>query len=370
VPTPPGGGGDNVARLLAPKLSEILGQQIVIDNRGGAGGSIGALTAARAAPDGYTLMAAIASQVTDAAVMKNAAYDLQRDFAPVSLTVTLSNVLASHPSLPARSLSDLINLAKARPGQLQVASGSYGGSSHLAMEYFLSMSGLSMINVPYKGVGPALVDVIAGHVPLMMGSTLSALPHIRSGRLRAYGVTSVQRTSGAPGHPDDRRVRGSRAMPLTIGPGLLAPAGTPRAIIMQLHAAAVKALQDEGVRKRFADNGADATPSESPQAFSAFIRRRTREVDEGRQGRRHQTAVINSRGKPITIRKPVMARSKTSATRTTQQMHVSVLPDRMPPLPRAKMNAAQKKSSRRDDRRAARIPDGFVSTHPAQSRDS
>jgi tripartite-type tricarboxylate transporter receptor subunit TctC len=246
VPTPPGGGGDNVARLLAPKLSEILGQQIVIDNRGGAGGSIGALTAARAAPDGYTLMAAIASQVTDAAVMKNAAYDLQRDFAPVTLTVTLSNVLASHPSLPARSLSDLINLAKARPGQLQVASGSYGGSSHLAMEYFLSMSGL------------------------MMGSTLSALPHIRSGRLRAYGVTSVQRTSGAPDIPTiaESGVPGYAAYNWS---GLLAPAGTPREIIMQLHAAAVKALQDEGVRKRFADNGADATPSESPQAFSAFI---------------------------------------------------------------------------------------------------
>jgi len=230
----------------------------------------GALTAARAAPDGYTLMAAIASQVTDAAVMKNAAYDLQRDFAPVTLTVTLSNVLASHPSLPARSLSDLINLAKARPGQLQVASGSYGGSSHLAMEYFLSMSGLSMINVPYKGVGPALVDVIAGHVPLMMGSTLSALPHIRSGRLRAYGVTSVQRTSGAPDIPTiaESGVPGYAAYNWS---GLLAPAGTPREIIMQLHAAAVKALQDEGVRKRFADNGADATPSESPQAFSAFI---------------------------------------------------------------------------------------------------
>jgi len=270
VPTPPGGGGDNVARLLAPKLSEILGQQIVIDNRGGAGGSIGALTAARAAPDGYTLMAAIASQVTDAAVMKTAAYDLQRDFAPVSLTVTLSNVLASHPSLPAGSLSDLINLAKARPGQLQVASGSYGGSSHLAMEYFLSMSGLSMINVPYKGVGPALVDVIAGHVPLMMGSTLSALPHIRSGRLRAYGVTSVQRTSGAPDIPTiaESGVPGYAAYNWS---GLLAPAGTPRQIIMQLHAAAVKALQDEGIRRRFADNGADATPSASPQAFSAFI---------------------------------------------------------------------------------------------------
>jgi tripartite-type tricarboxylate transporter receptor subunit TctC len=270
VPTPAGGGGDNVARILAPKLSEILGQQIVIDNRGGAGGSIGAIAAARAAPDGYTLLAAIASQVTDAAVMKTMAYDLQKDFAPVALTVTLPNVLVSHPALPAQTLRDVMALARARPGQLQVASGSYGGSSFLAMEYFLSMSGLRMINVPYKGVGPALVDVVAGHVPLMMGSTLSALPQIRNGRLRAYGVTSLKRSSGAPDIPTiaESGVPGYAAYNWS---GLLAPAGMPRAIVMQLHAAVLQALQDPVVRKRFADNGADATPSASPEEFGAFI---------------------------------------------------------------------------------------------------
>jgi tripartite-type tricarboxylate transporter receptor subunit TctC len=270
VPTSPGGGGDNVARILAPKLGEIIGQQIVIDNRGGAGGSIGAIAAARAAPDGYTLLAAIASQVTDAAMTKTMAYDLQKEFAPIALTVTLTNVLVSHPSLPVRTLNDIMALARARPGELQVASGSYGGSSHLAMEYFLSMSGLKMINVPYKGVGPALVDVVAGHVPLMMGSTLSALPHVRSGRLRAYGVTSLKRTGGAPEIPTiaESGVPGYEAYNWS---GLLAPAGTPRAIVMQLHAAVLQALQDPAVRRRFIDNGADATPSASPEEFGAFL---------------------------------------------------------------------------------------------------
>ena len=270
VPSPPAGGADTVARILAPRLSEILGQSIVIDNRGGAGGAIGAVTAARAAADGYTLLAANASLVTDAAIAKTVAYDLQREFAPVTLTVVLPNVLASHPSLPAQTLADVIAQARARPGQLQVASGSYGGSSHLAMEYFLSVSGLKMVNVQYRGVGPALIDVVAGHVPLLMGSALSALPHIRSGRLRAYGVSSLRRTSAAPEIPTiaDAGVPGYEAYNWS---GLVAPVGTPRAIVMQLHAAVLSTLQDPLVRKRFTDNGADATPSATPQAFGAFM---------------------------------------------------------------------------------------------------
>jgi len=270
VPSPPGGGADTVARILAPKLGEILSQSIVIDNRGGAGGAIGAVTASRAAADGYTLLAANASLVTDAAIAKTVAYDLQKDFAPVTLTVVLPNVFASHPSLPAQTLADVIAQARARPGQLQVASGSYGGSSHLAMEYFLSVSGLKMVNVQYRGVGPALIDVVAGHVPLLMGSALSALPHIRSGRLRAYGVSSLRRTSAAPEIPTiaEAGVPGYEAYNWS---GLVAPAGTPRAVVMQLHAAALRALQDPLVRKRFTDNGADATPSATPQAFGAFM---------------------------------------------------------------------------------------------------
>jgi tripartite-type tricarboxylate transporter receptor subunit TctC len=271
VPSAPGGGADTVARILAPKLSEVLGQPVVVDNRGGAGGSIGAITAAHAAPDGYTLLAAIASQVTDAAVMKSMGYDLQKEFAPIAQTVTLPNVLASHVSLQAQTLQDVMALARAQPGRLQVASGSYGGSSHLAMEYFLSMSGLKMTNVAYRGVGPALVDVVAGHVPLLMGSTLSVLPQIRSGRLRAFGVTSLRRTGAAPEIPTiaESGVPGYEAYNWS---GLLAPAGTPRALVMQLHAATIKAMQDPLVRSRFVDNGADATPSATPEAFGAFMR--------------------------------------------------------------------------------------------------
>ena len=200
---------------------------------------------------------------------KTAAYDLQKDFAPVTLTVVLPNVLASHPALPAQTLADVISLARARPGQLQVASGSYGGSSHLAMEYFLSMSGLKMVNVQYRGVGPALIDVVAGHVPLLMGSALSALPHMRSGRLRAYGVSSLRRTSAAPEIPTiaEAGVPGYEAYNWS---GLAAPAGTPRAIVMRLHAAVLIALQDPLVRKRFTDNGADAAPSATPEEFAAF----------------------------------------------------------------------------------------------------
>ena len=270
VPSPPAGGADTVARILAPRLSEILGQSIVIDNRGGAGGAIGAVTAARAAADGYTLLAANASLVTDAAMAKTVAYDLQREFAPVTLTVVLPNVLASHPSLPAQTLADVIAQAHARPGQLQVASGSYGGSSHLAMEYFLSVSGLKMVNVQYRGVGPALIDVVAGHVPLLMGSALSALPHIRSGRLRAYGVSSLRRTSAAPEIPTiaEAGVPGYEAYNWS---GLVAPVGTPRAMVTQLHAAALSTLQDPLVRKRFTDNGGDTAPSATPQAFGTFM---------------------------------------------------------------------------------------------------
>jgi tripartite-type tricarboxylate transporter receptor subunit TctC len=174
--------------------------------------------------------------------------------------------------LPAQTLADVISLARAR--QLQVASGSYGGSSHLAMEYFLSLSGLKMINVQYRGVGPALVDVIAGHVPLLMGSTLSALPHIRSGRLRAYGVSSLRRTSAAPEIPTiaEAGVPGYEAYNWS---GLMAPAGTPNIIVTRLHAAVLVALQDPLVRRRFSDNGADATPSVAPADFGAFTRAET-----------------------------------------------------------------------------------------------
>jgi tripartite-type tricarboxylate transporter receptor subunit TctC len=198
-------------------------------------------------------------------------YDLARDFAPISMTVTLPNVLVGHPSLPARSVRELVALARSRPGQLQFATGGIGANQHLAMELFLLTTGTRMVHVPYKGVGPALADVVGGHVPLMMSNILVALPQIRAGRVRAFGVTSAQRVSGAPEIPTiaESGVPGFDAVQWY---GLLAPAGTPREIVGTLHAGIVKTLHDAAVRERFLRDGAEPTPSASPEAFAALIR--------------------------------------------------------------------------------------------------
>src|SRR5690349_1283702 len=225
VPSPPGGGTDVSARMFTPKLGEVLGQQIVVDNRGGASGNIGAEAAARATPDGYTLLAGIASLTSNPYVMKKVPFDLDRDFAPISLTVVVPNVLISHPSLPARNVKELIAFAKARPGQISYASAGVGSVPHLMMEFFVSMGGLKMVHVPYKGAGPALTDVIAGHVPLMASNILSTLPHVKAGRVRAYGVTSPTPAQAAPDIPTiaEAGLPGHEAVQWF---GLLAPAGT------------------------------------------------------------------------------------------------------------------------------------------------
>ena len=271
VPSPPGGGTDVSARMFTPKLGEVLGQQIVVDNRGGASGNIGAEAAARATPDGYTLLAGIASLTSNPYVMKKVPFDLERDFAPISLTVVVPNVLVSHPSLPARNVKELIAFAKARPGQLSYASAGVGSVPHLMMEFFVSMGGLKMVHVPYKGAGPALTDVIAGHVPLMAANILSTLPHVKAGRVRAYGVTSAKRAQAAPEIPTiaEAGLPGYEAVQWF---GLLAPAGTPRDIVTRLHGAVVQVLEDPAVKKRFIGDGADPRPSASPEAFASFIR--------------------------------------------------------------------------------------------------
>lgn len=270
VPSLAGSGMDMSTRVIAPKLTEYLGQQMVIDNRGGLSGNLAAELASRAARDGYTLLAAMATHTSNPAVMKNIPYDLERDFAPISRTVTLPNALISYPLLPPKTVKELIAFARARPGHLEFGSGGLGTISHLSMELFLSMAGLKMLHVPYKGVSQASVDVMAGRVPLLVVNTMSALPHIRSGKVRAYGVTSARRSSAAPdiptiaeaGLPDYEAVQWY---------GLLAPAGTPREIVVKLHAAVAQALQDPAIRKRFISDGADPTPSNTPEEFGTFI---------------------------------------------------------------------------------------------------
>ncbi len=271
VPSLAGGGTDTTTRIIAPKLAEYLGQQIVIDNRGGMSGNLGAELASRAAPDGYTLLATFASHASNPAVIKNTPYDLERDFAPISMTVIVPNLLYSHPSLPAKNVKELIAFARTRPGQLSYASAGVGSTSHLAMELFLSMTGLKMLHVPYKGASQAAIDVMAGHLPMTFGNIMNALPHTKTGRIRALGVTSAKRVSAAADIPTiaEAGLPGYEAVQWY---GLLAPAGTPRDIVLKLHAGVVKALQDTAVKKRFIDDGAEPAASASPEDFSTLIR--------------------------------------------------------------------------------------------------
>jgi tripartite-type tricarboxylate transporter receptor subunit TctC len=273
VPSAPGGGTDITARIVAPKLGEFLGQQVVVENRAGAGTMIGGEAVARAAPDGYTLLMGVSTLAINPAVYRKVPYDALKDFAPVSQAVSLPNILVVHPSLPVKSVKELIAFSKARPGEIDFASAGVGTNPHLSMELFLFMTGLKMTHVPYKGSGAGLIDLVAGHVPVMTPSIISGLPHVKNGRLRALGVTSAQRAEAVPDVPAiaEAGVPGYEA---TQWFGLLAPAGTPREIISRLHREFVRVLQSPDIRQRFA---ADATQpvGSSPEEFAAYIRAET-----------------------------------------------------------------------------------------------
>jgi len=270
VPSAPGGGTDTTMRIISPKLGEVLGQRIVLDNRPGQSGNIGVEIASRAAPDGYTLAAMIASNASNPAVMKTVPYNLERDFAAVSLAAVMPNVLTAHPSLPVKSVKDLVVLAKARRSQLQYASPGFGSTAHLAMELLMSMSGVKMEHVPYKSGGAAFISVQSGEMLMMFGNVMSSLQHVRSGRVRALGVTSLKRAGAAPEIPAIAEFYpGYEA---STWYGLLAPAGTPRDIVNKLHKSMVATLNDSATAKLFSDGGADAMASASPDEFAAFIR--------------------------------------------------------------------------------------------------
>jgi tripartite-type tricarboxylate transporter receptor subunit TctC len=275
VPTPAGGATDASTRVIAKKMGEILGQQFIIDNRGGMAGSIGADLVVRAPADGYTLLACIASHTSNPALQKHISYDLLRDFAPITQTVTSPSILISHPSVPARTLKDLIAFAKRRPQELSFSSAGVGSTPHLMMELFASMAGVKLLHVPYGGGAPAFTDVMAGHVHLMASSTLVSLPHIKSGRIRAYGVTSAKRSNVAPDIPTIAEA-GLPGYEASQWFGLLAPARTPRDIVTKLHATAVQVLQSPEIRSRFLSEGAEPTPSASPEAFGSLLQVETR----------------------------------------------------------------------------------------------
>ncbi len=273
VPSSPGGGTDISARILAPQLAQFLGQQVIVENRAGAGTMIGGEAVARAAPDGYTLLMGVSTLAINPAMYKKMPYDALKDLAPVSQVVALSNVLVIHPSLPPRNLKEFVAFAKARPGQINFASAGVGTSPHLSMELLLVLGKLNMLHIPYKGSGPGVTDLLAGHVPVMMPNMLSAQSHIKSGRLRALGVTGAKRAPGADDIPTiaEAGVPGYEAVQWY---GVLAPAATPRDIVVKLHTGIVRATQNPEVRQRLLNDGAEPVGS-SPEQFSAYLRSET-----------------------------------------------------------------------------------------------
>ena len=271
VPSSPGGGTDASARIIAPRLSALLGQQVVLDYRPGAAAMIGTEAVARAAPDGYTLLIAQSTMTIVPSVYRKIRFDPVKDFAPISLVAVVPLMMVGHPSLPARNVRELLALAKARPGELDYAAGAYGGNSHLAMEHFLITAGIRMNYVPYKSGNAGLVDALAGRVPVMLGNTLVLLPHVKSGRFRAYGVTSSRRASEVPEIPTlaEGGVPGYEAVQWF---GILAPAATPREIVTRLHRDLIQVMQEDDTRRRFLSDGADPTFSKTPEEFAALIR--------------------------------------------------------------------------------------------------
>ena len=273
VPSSPGGGTDILTRLLTPGLTERLGQQVVVDNRPGAGSIIGNELVARATPDGYTLLMGISTVAILPATKKKLPYDALKDLAPVTQVISAPNILVVHPSLPARSVKELVAFARKRPNEINYASAGTGTNPHLSMELFLSMTNVKMVHIPYKGLGPAVVDLLAGHVVTATTTMLTGLPHVRSGRLRGLATTGARRSSALPQLPTiaEAGVPGYEAVQWY---GLFAPAQTPREIIAKLHGAMTAVLRSPAVAEKLAADGADAVGN-TPEEFARVLRAET-----------------------------------------------------------------------------------------------
>ena len=271
VSFPPGGSTDIVARAIAQKLTEALGEQVIVDNRpGGAGGIIGHNLAAKAPADGYTLlMTTSITFAASAALYKNLPYDVLTDFDPVTMVASLPLALVVHPSLPTRSVKELIALAKAKPAQLNYASFGVGTSGHLAMEMFKLMAGVNITHVPYKGGGPALTGLIGGEVQALIISSVGALPHVKSGKLRLLALTSATRSADVPDIPTVAETLPGYEVALWYG--LFTPAGTPKSVIGRLNKDTVKIVQSHEMQKRFATEGG-RTVGNSPEEFQRIVR--------------------------------------------------------------------------------------------------
>jgi tripartite-type tricarboxylate transporter receptor subunit TctC len=267
----PGGPSDVMARILTRKMEELLKQPLVIENRAGAGGSIAGAAVARAAPDGYTVLLATGSLLAiNVSLYKNLGYDPEKDFEPITVIGTQTNVLYTHPSLPATSLAELIAYAKANPGKLSFGSGGNGTPAHLAGELLKIEAKIEMTHVPFRGTGPALQAVIGGHVPMAYNPPPPLLPHIQSGAIRAIAITTLKRTAALPEVPTIAEL-GFPGFEATTWHALVAPAGTPPEVIATLHRAAVSALNDPDVRKALTELGVDVVAN-TPEEFRAYLK--------------------------------------------------------------------------------------------------
>ena len=272
VPYPPGGPLDIMARAIGQKLTEAWSQPVVVDNRAGAGGNIGADLVAKSPADGYTLlMGAVATHAINPTLYGKVPYDPVKDFAPVALVAQVPNILVVNPALPVKSVKELIELARARPGYLNFGSGSTGSTGHLAGELFKTMAGVQMVHIPYKGGAPAMADLLAGQVQLMFDNLANALPNVRAGRLRALAVTTLARSPAMPDLPTIAE-SGLPEFDLTTWFGLMVPAGTPADIVAKLNAETVRALNAKDMRERLEKMGAEPPANNTPEHFAAFIR--------------------------------------------------------------------------------------------------
>ena len=277
IPWPPGGGADIVGRILAEPLGQALGQQLVVENRGGSNGVIGAEAVARAAPDGYTIMFhSVTSHMLNPSFFAKLPYDTFTDFAPVGLVAEVPLVIVVNPVLPVKALNELLALAKKNPGQLSFASFGAGSISQLAGELFNRQFGVKMTHIPYKGGGPALVDTLGGHVPIYFSGIGTSLPMLRAGKLRALGVTTAARSKLLPDVPTVDEAAGSRGYEASVMFGLFAPARTPQAIVTRLNAEVVRLLDSADFQNRLANQGgSDRATSTSPQAMLDYMKTNT-----------------------------------------------------------------------------------------------
>jgi len=273
VPLAAGGPSDTTARIVAPKLSEAMGQNIVVDNRPGASGIIGTEIGLKSPPDGYTILLVSNTISLNPAIFRKLPYDNERDMTPVSLLAATPYALNVHPSLPVKSVRELITLAKARPGELNHASAGAGTGPHLAMEWFAQRSGIKVQQIIYKGGGPAMIDFIAGHTQINLTNMITAMPHVRSGRIRALAVSSLKRSPVAPEIPT---IHESGVPDFDEGGqhGVVAPARLPKEVLAKLHSAIVTAMHSPEITRRLAEDGSSVVAN-TPEEFRALIRRET-----------------------------------------------------------------------------------------------